>query len=292
MARYVVVDDNRSSAGCLTAIIIGFIVIAALIYLAVYALSIALGIILLISAVIGSILTIRNYIVALRDSITSFAHISKPSSRAIPNFAYKWFKISWETIKGAWGYNISSIKNFFGKIGFYKFLSFRKWMYLFSGLSVLIFGSLLSLFVFLFHLHLIMFAVELMLAALLLAFIVFGLIGLGVSVAVSTTNYFTRISESYCGSATIFSAYITHCGYKEFVQIVKNYCSESVVYIKDGFSIFKVLPMFSFKKWLRLGSSTMTIIVGSLMFLIYATIHILILSVLFAFFKIISTFRR
>jgi len=292
MARYVLVEEDNNNAGCLTAIIIGFIVVAVLIYLAIYALAIILGIILLISAVIGSVITIRNYIVALKDSITAYAHVSKPSGWIIPNFLYKWFKISWETIKGAWSYNIGNIKDFFGKLGFYKFLSFKKWIYFFSGLSVLLFGSLVSLFIFSFHFYLITLVIELMILAFIAALVIFGLIGLGISVAVSTTNYFSRVNESYCGSATILSAYITQCGYREFVQVIKNYCIESYAYVKDGFSMFKTLPLFSLKKWIRLGSSIMTIIVGTLMLLVYGTIHIVILSILFVFFKIVSLFHR
>lgn len=291
MARYVVVDDDNN-AGRLTAIIIGIIVIAVVAYFAMYALAIALGIILLISCVIGTILTIRNYIVALRDSLRSYAHAPKPSGWIVPTFVYRWIKISWETIKGAWSYNIGSIKDFFGKIGFYKFLSFKKWIYLFSGLSILVFGSIVSLFILLLHLYLIIVVIELVIVVAIVALAIFGLIGLGVSVAVSTTNYITRISESYCSSAAILSAYITQCGYSEYIQVIKNYVTESINYIKDGFSQFITLPFLSFKKWLRLGSSIMTIIVGSIMLLIFATVHILILPILFAFFKIVSLFHR
>ena len=291
MSRYVVVDDDNN-AGCLTAIIIGIIAIAVLAYFAMYALAIALGIILLISCVIGPILTIRNYIVALRDGIRSYAHAPKPRGWIVPIFVYRWIKISWETIKGAWSYNIGSIKNFFGKIGFYKFLSFKKWICLFSGLSILVFGSIVSLFILFLHLYLIVGVIELVIVVAIVALAVWGLIGLGVSVAVSTTNYITRISESYCSSATILSAYITQCGYSEYIQVIKNYTTESISYIKDGVSQFSTLPFLSLKKWLRLGSSIMTIIVGSIMLLIFAPIHVLILSVLFLFFKVLSVFRR
>lgn len=291
MARYILVDDDSNAAGCLTAIIFWFIITAVLIHFAVYVLEIILGIILFISAVIGAVITIKNYIFGLRDSIIAYAHVSKPYGWIIPAFIYKWFKISWETVKGAWGYNIGDIKKMFGKLGFYRFLSFKKWMYFFSGLSVLLFGSLVSLCIFFFYFCLIAFVIELLLFVFIVVLVILGLIGFGVSVSVSTTNYFSRVSESYFGAATILSKYVTQCGYKEFIQVVKNYCIKSCVYVKDGFSKFNTLPLFSPKKWIRLCSSIMTVAVGILMLLIYATIHILILSILFVFFKIVSLFH-
>lgn len=293
MARYYVVDDNDSNpGGCLATIFIVVIVLAVLAYFAMYALAIVLGIILLISLIIGTILTIRNYIVALRDSIVSYGYISKPSEWIIPNFAYKWVKVSLETIKCAWSYNIGNIKDLFGKLRYYRFLSFRKWIYLFSALSVLIFGSIVSVSIVLLDLCLIALAIALVIIALAVACVFFALVGLGISIGVSTKNYYTRIRESYYSSATILSAYITQSGYREFVQIIKNYFSESVTYVKDGFTTFKTLPLMSFMKWLKLGSSSMMFISGSLMFVIYATIHILTISVLFIFFKIVSIFHR
>jgi len=247
---------------------------------------------LLISLLIGTILTIRNYVVALRDSINNYGYVSKPSNWIIPNFAYKWINVSWETIKCAWGYNIGNIKDLFMMFGSYRFLSFRKWICLFSALSVLIFGTLASLSIVLLDLSLILLVIALVLTALALACVFFALAGLGISIGVSTKNYYTRIRESYYSSATILSAYITQSGYREFVQIIKNYFSESVTYVKDGFTTFKTLPLMSFMKWLKLGSSSMMFISGSLMFVIYATIHILTISVLFIFFKIVSIFHR
>ncbi len=291
MAKYVRVEDDNN-AGCLTTIIISVIIAVAVAYFAMYALAIALGIVLLISCVIGTILTIKNYIAALRDSIRSYAHVYKPSGWIVPTFVYRWIKISWETMKGAWSYNIGNTKTFFGKIGFYRFLSFKKWICLFSGLSILVFGSMVSLLILLLYLCLIVVAIGLVMAVAIVSLVIFVLIGLGISAAVSTTNYITRISESYCSSATILSAYIIQCGYSEYIQVIKNYVTESISYIRDGFSQFTTPPILLVTKWLRLGSSTMTVIVGSIMLLIFAAVHILILSVLFLFFKILFVFRR
>lgn len=291
MAKYIRVEDDNN-AGCLPTVIIGVIIVIAVAYFAMYALAIALGIVLLISCVIGTILTIKNYVAALRDSIRSYAHIHRPSGWIVPTFVYRWIKISWETMKGAWGYNIGNTKTFFGKIGFYNLLRFKKWICLFAGLSILVFGSMVSLLILFFHLCLIVVTIGLAIGVAIVSLVIFGLIGLGISAAVSTTNYITRISESYCSAATILSAYIIQCGYSEYIQVIKNYITESISYIRDGFSQFTTPPILLVTKWLRLGSSMMTVIVGSIMLLIFAAVHILILSILFAFFKIVSLFHR
>ncbi len=291
MAKYVRVEDDNN-AGCLTALVIGFIVIVAVAYFAMYALAIALGIILLISCVIGTVLTVRNYIVALRDSIRSCAHMSKPSSWGVPTFLYRWIVIVWETIKGAWSYNVGSIKVFFGKMSFYRVLSFKKWICLFSGLSILIFGSIVSAFVFLFHLCLIIAVLQLAIAILIITLILFSMIGLGAAVAASTANYISRIHESYCGAATILSAYIIQCGFSEYFQVIKNYIAESINKIRDGFAQFSILPVLSFKKWFLLGKPIMTIIAGSIMLVVFAVVHILVLSILYLPFRIIAVVNR
>lgn len=291
MAKYVRVEDDNN-AGCLTALVIGFIVIVAVAYFAMYALAIALGIILLVSCVIGTVLTVRNYIVALRDSIKSCAHVSKPSSWGVSNFLYRWIVIVWETIKGAWSYNVGSIKVFFGKMSFYRVLSFKKWICLFSGLSILIFGTIVSAFIFLFHLCLIIAVFQLAIAVALITLILFSMIGLGAAVAASTANYISRIHESYCGAATIFSAYIIQCGFGEYLQVIKKYVAESINTIRDGFAQFGTLPVLSFKKWFLLGKSIMTIIVGSIMLFVFAGVHILVLSILYLPFRIIAIINR
>lgn len=284
--------SNNSSTGCLAAAIIGLIIIAVVISLAVYVFTFLLGIIMLISGVVGTVHTVRNYIVALRSNIPSYAHIAKPNGWIIPDFLYKCGVIGWETIKEAWGYNIDSVKNFFSQVGLYPIVSFKKWIYLFSGISVLIFGSLASVFIGGLYLYLILSLLVLAVAAFAAALVIFGLIGLGVSAAAATTNYFMRVSESYSGAATILSAYVTQCGYREYGQIIRNYCIESITYIRDGFAAMTVPPFFSLLKWVRLGSSFMTIFVGSIMLVIFAAIHIVVLSLLFVFFSLLSVFHR
>lgn len=290
MAKYVVVEDDNHS-GCLTALLIGIIVIAVVAYFAFYVLAIALGIILIISGVIGTFITIRNYIVALRDCITKYGHSIKPNGWIIPTFLYRWIKISWETTKDAWSYNVGNIKNFFGKIGFYKFLSFKKWIYLFSGLSIIIFGTIVSLSILLLHFYLIFIALNLIVTVLLAVSIIFGLIGLCISVATSTSNYLISLKESFDSSATVFSAYITSCGYSEYLSIAKNYWAKTQTYIRDGFDMFRTLPLFSLKKWVRLWSSIVMIIVGAVVYVFFAIIHIVCLTILFLVFKPISVLK-
>ena len=152
MARYRIIEED-DGAGCITAAVIGGIIIAVILYLAMYIIGFILSIILFISAVIGSVITLRNYIVALRDSISMCSYCPRPRFWIGPTFTFKWIKVVALSIWGAWGYNLGNIRNFFGSMGYHKFLSFKRWLYFFSGLSVLIFGTLMSIALVVFHLY-------------------------------------------------------------------------------------------------------------------------------------------
>lgn len=292
MAKYYLVEERDNGAGCLTALVVGIIVIVALAYFAMYALAIALGIVLIVSALYGTIITLKNGFVALGASIPVYAHVNKPNGWILPTFVYRWVMIVWETIRGAWVYNGANIKDCFTKAGAHRFLSFKKWINLFSALSILVFGALLTLLIVVLHVYLFTVVLRLVIAAVVLASVIFGLIGLGISVAYSTTNYLSRLRESYYNSATIFSAYVTQQGYKEFWQVIKNYWCENVNYLKDGIATFKTLPLLSFKKWLKLWTGIMLMIIGTLLLVVYAILHLLVISILFVVFKIISLFKR
>ena len=296
MASYrIVEEDDSSGGGCIAAIIIGIIALAIILIIAYFALiviGIILGIILLISAIIGTFFTIRNYVFALRDNVPLFSTIDKPAGWIIPNFVYKWLVTAWETFKDAWKYNWDSTKTFFKKSAAARFLSPKKWVFLFSSISVLLFGTLISVLILLFHVFLFVAVIQIILAVLFLALMIFVLVGSVIAAIESTKNYIARLKESYSSCSMTFSEYITVSGYKEYVSVIKEYFSESIYYVKDGFIIFSTLPLLSFKKWFRLGSSIMTVVVGSLLFVLYALIHIIVISVLFVVFKVISLFRK
>ena len=292
MSKYYVVKEEDNSTGCLIAIIFAVIALIVVAYLAMYVLGILLAIILFASVLMGAGLTLKNYFMALRDSVSLYAHEPKPDRWFLPTFFYRWFKVSWESLKGAWVYNIESIKEFFNKMGFYRLLSIRKWLYLFSALSVLVFGTGATLAILFFHLYLIVLALRILLVAFLAVCAIFALIGFGIALAVSVMNYISRLRESYYQSATIFSAYITQGGYRAYLDTVKEYCVEAIRYIKEGFSTFASLPWLSFRKWMNFGSALMTIFVAPVLLVVFAVVHVVVLSVLFVVFKLIGLFHR
>ncbi len=291
MARYVRVDDDNSGGGgCLLAAIFGLIILAVIIYLAIVALAIILGIILIVSALLGIVLTLRNFFSALRDSLAICAGISKPNGWIIPNFVYKFFKIGWETVKALWRQNISDMKNFFGNLGLYRVFGFKFWLNLFSGISLLVFGTIATWVLYLFYNWVLMTIVLLAFLGLVLITTVFALIGLGVAVAISVTNYISRFSESVSGYG--FFDYVTQGGYSECFGVLGNYWSENVFSMKDRFADFGSFPLISFKKWLSLGIGLMLAVVGTLLLAVFGVIHILLLSLLFIVMKPISLIRH
>ena len=292
MAKYIIVKENDNSAGCLTGIIFLIIAVVALAIVAFYVLFIIGIILLIIAGIFAAIITIRNYILAVVESVKTHRSISKPSGWIFPTFIYRWIKLNWETIKGAWKYNINDIKNFAGKIGFYRILSFRKWFYLFATVSVTVLGTLISFFVIYIQIHFTICVFGIFFTVFSTVSLIFLLIGLIISLRIATVNYISSIRDSYRFCSATFYDYIVMYSVKEFPKIVANYWAENISKIKNNFSEFVTLPFMSFKKWVDFESAILLCVVGVLLNIIYIPIHLLIILILFVCFSVVNLVKK
>lgn len=133
MAKYIIVKENDNSAGCLTGIIFLIIAVVALAIVAFNVLFIIGIILLIIAGIFAAIITIRNYILAVVESVKTHRSISKPSGWIFPTFIYSWAE------------NISKIKNNFSEFVTLPFMSFKKWVDFGSAILLCVVGVLLNI---------------------------------------------------------------------------------------------------------------------------------------------------
>ncbi len=284
---------RNSGSGCSTGcLVITLILIAVAIFLIITFAWVFLTLLLVvlgISALVGTVLTLRNYFMALRESLDIHRYTTKPSNWRIPNFLYKWVVIAWETIKISMGYTVDTMKDHFQNASFHKLLSLRKWFHIFVGLSVIIFGLIVTVGIVVLHFYILFMAVCIVLALFVTVLTVFCLVGIAVSSFFAVTNYINRYRESCCGS---FFDYVVDDGFGEFLSIIKEYWQENIDYIRDGVTDFNDGSKKDLGLWVRLGSSIMLVPVGVVWFVLFAGVHIVVQSLLFGVFKLISLFKR
>ena len=288
--RYV--DEDRNFGGCLLALVVVAIIFFVILYLAAYALIIALGIILVISGIIGAVLTIKNYVLAFINSVRKNRYITSPRYSRIPNGIYRWAVICWEALKEGIEKNITDIKNFFRKSGTYRFFSFGKWICLFTVVSSLFFGSAVSLSIIFAHLAIMLVVVAIIAIICVVVNIICAMIGVGISVPYVITNYIARLSDSYNSSASSFVDYIIQFSFREYGRVICNYWNENITFIKDCLSQFSTSPILSTKKWVKLNSAIMIAVIGTVLFLVFALIHIVFISIFHIICLMVHLFKR
>lgn len=291
MADYYVVKEKDDGSGCLTAVILIIMGIAVVAVLAAYVLGFLLALVAIIGAIVGTFMTLKNYIGALKDAISYYGKASKPVNSILPTFVYRWFKVMWETTKQAWRRNMLDMKNFFMNMGMYKFFSFKKWINFFSALAMLVFGTIASILLFLLNFYLILFICQFILMIILAICGVCALIGLVMALIKTVPNYLTKLRDSYSSSGSVLD-YATDCGFSEFASIVKDYWRDEMDHMREDFDGFRENPWLSVKKWLSLCCALMTVVAGAITFIIFGLVHIMAVSVLFVVGKIVGLIKR
>ena len=286
-------SNNRDNGGCLVALIFFIIILIVVAYFAWWIIVGLLCILGIVGTGIGAIITLRNYIVSLGHSISSYSHAMKPVNwTLIPTFFYRFVKINWTAIVETWHYNIGNIKSFFTVFSGSKLFSMKKWFFFFAGISVAIFGTLMTAFILFFLLYIIYIVFMVILFLILAACSIFLLIGLGTALFFTTKNYISAYKDSYYGARTTFMDYILSYGYREYMSVLGDCWRENLTRMENGFYSFKTEQLLSFKKWIGLGGAVMIITAGTVLTGIFALLHIIYQSVLFGIFKLISLFKK
>ena len=285
--------SDRDSGGCLVALVFIIIIFIVIAYFAWWIIVGLLAILGIVGTAIGAIITLRNFFVSLGHSISAYGHAMKPINWTfIPNFLYRFVKITWSALVETWHYNIGNIKSFFTVFSNSKLFSMKKWFFFFAGISVAGFGTLMTFFILFLFLYVVYFVFMVILSLILAACAVFLLIGLGTAVFFTVKNYIASYKDSYYGARTTFMDYILSYGYREYFGVMGGCWQENLVRMENGFYSFKTEPLLSFKKWIGLGGALMIITVGTVLTGFFGLLHIIYQSVLFGIFKIVSLFKK
>ena len=285
--------SNRDNGGCLVALVFFIIILIVIAYFAWWIIVGLLCILGIVGTAIGAIITLRNFFVSLGHSISSYSSAMKPVNwTLIPTFFYRFVKINWTALVETWHYNIGNIKTFFSVFSSSKLFSMKKWFFFFAGLSVALFGTLMTFFIVFFLLYVVYIVFMVIFSLILLACMAFLVIGLGTAVFFATKNYIAAYKDSYYGARTTFMDYILSYGYREYLTVLGDCWRENLTRMENGFYSFKTEQLLSFKKWIGLGGALMIITAGTVLTGIFALLHIIYQSVLFGIFKLISLFKR
>lgn len=290
---YVVKEQNDN--GCLWGLIIAAVIIGliiAILVVAAYIIGILLLIILGCAVLIGGVFALKNFFVALGQNIGYASGYSKPAGWFIPDFFYKWVKVFWETIKETWVQNIDSGKDFFNKAGFHRVLSFQKWFNLFIGLSIFVFGMLITVALVILQVQILLAVFAVILALIVAVGVVFTLIGLVFVLPFVCMNYFGQARDARDSAGSYFGDYARKDGFLGLWGLTCGYFGNIRDKASDLLADAAMYSFISFRKWLNFWCTGLHWLLGSLFFPVFLLLHLVVLSVLSIVFWIVALFQK
>ena len=286
MSRYY--DDRNDAAGCLTTLLISGIIIGVLIYFAAIVLYYIFIGIIIFAAIVGTVISIKNYVIALKNSVMIHRNDVAPPRWKFPLFTYKWYRTVLTSIKEAWKSNIYSLRVSIQQGLYFRFLSIRRWFYWFTGTSVLIFGFLVSVGIAFFHIMLLMSLFVSLATIVVVLAIAMGISGIFVSIFQTIKSCFGYLkAQKKTSRTTSIVEYVKKWGYKGAKKMPKLLWKANNEVAIDAKKDFFNNSCLSIKKWLGLGVFLMiypiTFIIIPIIFIIQITIQtVLYLCFLFS----------
>lgn len=276
---YYVVEERRND-GCLTGIILLVFIIAAVVIFAWYALLVLAALLMIAGAIIGLFMTIKNNVKAYSDSIRTNKYYVRPNSSKITSTIFKIFYIAKDHISLSWQANTKSIKEQYAKSEPYRFLSFRKWMYLFACLSIAVWGVMVSLFVFYVYVQILMLLGFVALLAVLVACAIPLVAGAFLSVVRFVKNYTYVAKSIFTGYRRLPGkpVYLLEKGYPHIKSIFKNVYRKNIYDGKQLFSEAKNYSWLSLKRWMKYIVGVLLVPLGVILLIPITIIHALVVS--------------
>ncbi len=280
-------NDNRSGnggcgVGCLIALIIMLVVVITLVVLAWYILLIVIGIILIVSAIIGFFYGIKNNIKALSDSINTNRRYVRPRASKPIQTLCKVLKVCKDQMVFAWKANGASIRDMFVKSQPHKFFSFNKWMYLFSCLSIAIWGVVLTIGILYLY-----FALAIAAAVLLItAVVIICAIPIVIAIPLSLIRFFQNFAFSF-GTVRRTdrpgggdAAYIFSKGYPHILKIFVATFQKNLTDAKDKMREGDRFRLLSFKRWIPQCAGVFLVGLGVILQVVLLVLHALVVTVI------------
>ncbi len=288
---YIVEDRNNNSgsgAGCLIALFVILAVIVTLILFAFYLLLAVIGIIMLVSAVIGIFYGIKNNVKAYSDSFGANRTYVSPSASKPVRILSKAFRICKDHMVFSWKANTASIRDFFTKSQPYRFLSFNKWMYMFSCVSVAVWGVVLSFWIIGLYVGILFLLASLfvILAAIICAIPV--VIAIPLSLVKFFQNY-TYVFKALCRMdrpAAGEPVYMFSKGFRHVISVFKNTFRKNVVDAKEKLRDGRTHSTLSYKRWIPQCTGVLLVGLGLLLQIVLAVLHALVVAVALAVYSL------
>lgn len=281
---------RRSYAGDIFASIIVFLIIAA-IFLVIFFYIGYIGLIIFLSIGVAIGLAYAIYIY-VKSFITVAKRLHTITARGkVKSFFLKWFVLFKDTTKLAFVDNFSIAKTAITKSHGYKFLSFRKWMWLIVVPATLVFGTILILAIILLQ-GVLLFAIAFIVAAIvLLLCIIFLLLDFGYAIIATVKNF----GSSFAGKGNIFlkieftkSSDLKGLGlgivkyYKVMFSYCKGIWSENYLLSKSNIAMASTYRIISFQRYflyLSIVSLMLLAAIMNLLLIIGLTIIFLIMLI-------------
>lgn len=279
--------DRDDATGCLISFLFSVIIIGVLAWFAAIVLYYIFVGILTVSAIIGTIISLKNYIVALKSSILMHRYDAAPLNWKLPNFTYKWNKIVLDSIKASWKSNIYVLKTSFQQGLYVGFFSIRRCFYWLVGISVTLFGLVVSCGIVYVYIILLVALLVIMLTIIVLIASTTIIMTLVDSIKTLTCNFIVILKAQRKASCAInLSDYIRRWGYKAVKKMPHLLWRSTNKSFATSISTFRSSKILSVDKWFALGRILLiypvTMILIPLIFIIEIIVHT-ILYLLFLF---------
>lgn len=280
---------TRPSAGEIFGSLMAFLVIAGIILaLAAYVSWIILFVFLGIGGAIGIGYALFIYVRAFVSSVRSLSGFTPRSSGVLSGLAEKMFAVSANTAATAFSDNLAVASGAVTRSQSHRLISFRKWMWLVTALTIVVFGLCLIAGIILAEFTIVL-AIALIVMALLAAICVLYLL-----VAIFYSLFFTgKFLVAGIGDNISFSCFSFHL-YTIFADVgrafIDSYSSlgrailclwnESLQFVKDNIQTALSMPLLSIKKWLYLVSPLTVVLWAVVLMAIAATVLSLVFFII------------
>ena len=247
---------RRPDAGDIFGTLLVILVIALIIFAFVaYFGAIILFIFLGIGVAIGAVLALVIYIKELLNALGSLK--SYMGANGFTTFLGRWFMLFKVTTVNSFKALFTCAGNALAKSSGFKFLSFKKWMWLVVAPSVIIFGVGAMAAFTLLQIGIILFLVQIALYLLCTIVSLYLLVCVGFSIVKSFAIMLGKLMLDSPFAHLDFSTLVT---YNQYGKYCKGYylsvfdCflhmyKETASYVKSNFIIGGTYPFFSIKKW-------------------------------------------
>lgn len=302
MCAYYVYREERDAGSYLIGLFLFLIVAAFLVVGLLYVGAIALAIFLGVGALIGFVYAVITYVREFVNALKSVGSIT--GRNRFTTFLLRWWYLFKTTALNSLKSNLCIAHNEIIRAHNYRFISFRRWMWLIVAPAVLIFGTVMILFVLFLKFSFLLGVSGIVFSVLLLIFGVYFAIALGYAAFKCVKGASAAIVRDNPLKTLNFSKYFLFIDFKKFpknyfsalIKVVLNVWNLSLALIRTNISLGTGYPKFSLKKYFLFVTPVaimpITLLLIALIFIVVSIAFIPIFIVKFSWTIIASIIRK